>query len=530
MDKALEMGKTSTMGGLQLLFGKATSTFILAAGTIILGWFISPEDYGLYTIALIPATTMLLFQDFGVNSALIRNIAKFRGVNNEGDLRKTVVAGLSFEVLTGLILTLFSVLIANFIATSVFSKPESSFLIIFASITILSTSILGSTSSIFVGFEKMKFFSLVMVCQAVLQSFTAPVLVYLGYGSFGAVFGYALASVIASIISVLIFYFGIFKRLPRSRYTMNDVFSTMRPLLVFGIPLAIGTILIGVLTQFNSFLMASYVGNDLIGNYKISTNFALLLTLITAPISAVLFPAISKIDVQREKSLLRTAFSSSAKYTALLLVPSVLALAVLAQPLIGTLYGGKYPDASFFLTAGVLGNLLVIFGNLSMTGFLASVGETKLLMKMNLLSLLIGIPVSLLLIPTFGILGLIISPLIDGVPSMFIGLHIIWTRYNTRVDLGATGKILLVSGFAALVTYFVLNVLDVSDWIRLVVGGFTFMSVFLCSSPLMGAVTESDVKSLSSLFEGSGVVSKIFVLFRWIIEKVIKFRKSLLAR
>ena len=55
MDKALEMGQASAKGSLWLFIGKMLSTVILAIGVIVLGWFISESDYGLYTIALIPA-------------------------------------------------------------------------------------------------------------------------------------------------------------------------------------------------------------------------------------------------------------------------------------------------------------------------------------------------------------------------------------------------------------------------------------------------------------------------------------------
>jgi len=38
----------------------------MAVGSIILALIISPGDLGLYAIALIPATTFALFQDWGV--------------------------------------------------------------------------------------------------------------------------------------------------------------------------------------------------------------------------------------------------------------------------------------------------------------------------------------------------------------------------------------------------------------------------------------------------------------------------------
>ena len=70
MDKASKMDRASATGSFQLFIGKIVSTVILAVGTIILGIFILEGDYGLYAIALIPAITMLLFQDWGIDAAI----------------------------------------------------------------------------------------------------------------------------------------------------------------------------------------------------------------------------------------------------------------------------------------------------------------------------------------------------------------------------------------------------------------------------------------------------------------------------
>ena len=62
-------------------------------------------------------------------------------------------------------------------------------------------------------------------------------------------------------------------------------------LLNYGVPLGIASILTGLLTQIYSFMIASFYNTALIGDYKIATNFVLLLGFFTIPISTVLFPA-----------------------------------------------------------------------------------------------------------------------------------------------------------------------------------------------------------------------------------------------
>lgn len=346
MDKALKMGKDSATGSFQLFIGKTLSTVILAVGTIILGIFIKEADYGLYAIALIPVATILLFQDWGVSSAMTKYCAQYRSLNKEEDLRKIISAGFTFESATGIVLTVVSLLMANLVA-SIFGNPESAFLITLSSIAILFTSFFNAAQSVFVGFERMDLSSYTIICQAIVQSVLAALLVYIGYGALGAILGYTLSFLAAGIVATILLYFAIFRKLGRSTDGNSNLSQTLKPLLRYGVPLAMATILAGILTQFYSFIMARVVGLEInglemIGNYRIATNFAVLLTFFTFPISTVLFPAFAKLNPQNENQLLKTVFASSVKYTSLFLVPATMAMMVLAKPIIGTLYGDKW--------------------------------------------------------------------------------------------------------------------------------------------------------------------------------------------
>ena len=96
MGKALEIGKTSATGSFQLFIGVAVSTVIMAVSTIILARLMSPEEYGLYSVALIPSYMIILFRDWGVNSAVIKYSATLKAQNKQEDLRETIKAGILF--------------------------------------------------------------------------------------------------------------------------------------------------------------------------------------------------------------------------------------------------------------------------------------------------------------------------------------------------------------------------------------------------------------------------------------------------
>jgi O-antigen/teichoic acid export membrane protein len=524
MDKTMKMGRDSATGSLNLFAGKTLSTIILAVGAIVLGWFILEGDYGLYAVALIPATTFMLFQDWGVGSAMTRSCAQCRAAKNEGALRRIITAGLAFEAASGVVLTLLSLLTSNFIAVTVFGKPESAFLITIVSITVLFTSISIAAQSIFVGFEQMKLYSLTMIIQAIVQSAFAPLLVVMGYGAFGAVVGYTLASVAAGVISLCLLYFLVFRKLEHDDADGSGLLQVLKPMLSFGVPLAIAVTSAGLLTQFNSIIMASFVDNAMIGNFRVASNFGVLLTFFAFPITTVLFPLFSKIDPLKEGSLLKQVFGSSAKYTALLLLPATVAMMVLAKPIIGTVYGAKWLYAPLFLVLFVMTNLLVVFGNLSVQSVLVALGETRLLMKLNALTLAIGVPLAFLLIPPFGIVGVLVGSLVALVPATLLALYLAWKRYGVIIDFRVSFRILLASVIAGMATYLFLSVFIMAEWIQLASGLVLFLGVFLTIAPVVGAVSSRDVGNLRAMFSGIGILSRLLEIPLVIMEKTLRLR------
>jgi O-antigen/teichoic acid export membrane protein len=519
------MGRDSTTGSLQLFIAKMVSTIILAIGTIILSIFIGESEYGLYTISLIPAATFLLFQDWGIGAALTKACVNWRTLDNKGDLRGIIVSGLTFEFITGVSLAIFSVLSANYVASVMFDKPESLLPMVLASVSILSMALLAAVQAILIGFERMGLNGITMICQAISQCVLSPLLVFLGYGVLGAVIGYTVASVASSIIAFTLFYFAIYKKIDVKKIKRR-MFENLKPMLSYGVPLAIASILGGILIQFFSFMMASFCDTASIGNYKIAVNFGVLLTFFTVPISTVLFPSFSKLEPKTESKLLKSVFASSVKYASLFIIPATVAMMVLAQPIVRTIYGDKYLLAPQFLTLYVITNLFAVFGSLSVPNLLSAQGETRILMKLNGLTLVLGVPLSFLVIPQFGMIGVIAMTIIAALPVVFLGLF--WTQghYGIRVDNFASAKIFAASIFAALVTLAYLSIFSSADWIRLLIGAVMFLAIYITMIPLIGGINQADVNNLREMFASFGLVSKIIEAPLKLMEKLIQLRKS----
>jgi O-antigen/teichoic acid export membrane protein len=180
---------------------------------------------------------IILFRDWGINSAITRYVASLRAENREEDVKDIITAGLVFEATLGLALSLLSILIANFIATSIFHRPEATFLMMIASTTIFSGALLTASQSSFIGFERMELNSFTAIFQASIKTVIAPILVYFGYSALGAVLGYALSFLLAGIIGIVLLYIAFLRRLKRRNPRKLMPITTLKKMLHYGMPL-----------------------------------------------------------------------------------------------------------------------------------------------------------------------------------------------------------------------------------------------------------------------------------------------------
>lgn len=518
MDKATGIAKSSARSGFKLFIGVSISSIVTAVSLIlVLRLLANPDDYGIITYALVFPAILGLFKDWGTNSAMVKYLAQYRSENKPRSIKNVMVTGLLFELVTGVLLTLLCFLLADFVATSVFQIPEAKVLIEVASLTIIADSFLKVSQSTFIGLERLEFHSLTLILNSGIRCFLAPLLVFLGYGIMGAIQGLIVAQLTAGIIGIIIFYVTIFRNTTEKSSDKIDITGTLKTLLKYGLPLSVSVVIGGFLPQFYNTVLKDTTA---LGNFQAAVNFTVIISFFTVPIATVLFPAFSKLKAEEEKKTLSVVFQSSVKYGALLTIPVALMIMLLSEPLVFAVVGTEYTDAPFFLTLYCIIYLYSGLGNLSLGNFLNGQGKTQITMRMALLTLCMGLLLGWTLIPQFGVVGLIATTSIAGLPSLFSGLWWIRKNYGATIDFASSAKIFLASGVAAVVTYLLLSQLNYSYLIELITGGICFLVVYLVTAPLIRAVDKKDVRNLREMLSGLGPLSYIFNIPLEIIEKL----------
>ena len=502
------------------MIGQVSSTLITAIAIIIVARFLGSTNYGQITIAMVPISIAGLFIDLGINGALIKYLAQYRSEGRILEANSFLKAGLTINILASSILTVLVFISSEYLANQVFHQPEIQVLIQVSSINLIAQSLFNTARSIFVGYERMNLVSLLVVVQSITKSFLSPVLVYLGYGALGAVTGHTAAILVAGVVGVVIVQLTYLKQ-GMGRESSIKFVEASKTLLSYGAPLFLSIIIGGSIMHIYNFLMALNVTPSEVGNYQAATNFPVLISFFTIPIVTVLFPLFSKIP-QSDKGQLAAVYRNAVKYSALITVPITSVLILLSDPIVQIIYGSTYDQTSNYLKLVCVPFLLIGIGHQINGSLLNSQGNTRPPFISSVLVFLVGLPLSLYLIPRMGVTGLLITMITATITGLLYLLFWINRNYGFSLDWGASAKIYLSSAIAFTPLYYILPSLELQEWPQLFLGGAAYAIIYLAMILLLKTLTIVDLQNLRRMFSTMGPLTPLFNFLLSVFEKFVK--------
>jgi O-antigen/teichoic acid export membrane protein len=508
-NEIMQVAERSAYGGMYLFIGNILSTGILAIGSIIIGRLLGPDNYGLYSLAIVVPSLLIGLIDFGITTAITRFSAKFKAEGKDSEVRKVVKTAVLFELIVGIIASLFCFAFSYSLSSFLINRPEASFYVRIASFLILFQTLFNVLSAAFIGLDRMKVNALVMTIRAFAKSSLSPLLIIVGLGIFGALLGQVVCYVIAVAVGIASLSLMLYK----GHDDPGSSSGILKTMLKYGTPLYLSGLLGLFVLQFQTIILAFFTSNAEIGNFQVATLFETAIGLIAYPFIS-LFPAFSKLNGQNGE--LGQFFKRSVKYTSVLLVPAAVAIAVLSKDLIYTLYGSSYTLAPTFLAFYILIYLYAGLGT-NVFGYLFNgIGRTDVYLKSSLISFFVFLPLAPLLTFLFGIMGLIGSLFTSSFCSLLYCLAMTRKQIKTGPDLRTSAKIFVVTALSAVVLIAFLQASPFSSIPNLIFGGIIFCFAYLTLLPILGVLTSTDIEIFTQLFykiKGVGFILKLLISY-----------------
>ncbi|MGO4957696.1 lipopolysaccharide biosynthesis protein [Luteococcus sp. Sow4_B9] len=351
-----DLGSTVATGAKWSIVGNIISR----AGTLIVGIvvanLVTPDQMGVFSVAMMVGMMTLTFADMGLGADLVRS-------DDETLKRKiptTATMGLLFCGLGTALIVGLSNVIGNGLGV-----PESSPLIrVYAFSVLLSGIGLVPFSILQRNIDQKRIFIINMVNFVVSNGLSLALLLGTGMG----VLALPIGAVIGQACQISLMYW-----FTRWRPTFGLDRSLVRSVLAFGVPVA-GSNLMQVLVTFvDRIIVAPLRGKAALGQYTMAANISNWpVSVLGMAVRSIALPAFAKSDPRKGDPALTLGVS----ITWMLSLPMGVMLAIMARPVILFVYNPQYlPAITLLSIVGMYGAIRVVFDTL--TGYLYARGDSR---------------------------------------------------------------------------------------------------------------------------------------------------------
>lgn len=394
---------TIAKGGTLALIGRIFDGGLKYLFDVIIAIFLGSATGGIYFLS---ASIVLIAQSvaiFGLPMAVIRFTAIFKGRGDESRIKGCIYSSLLLGILLSSLVTLSLLLTSNFLAQTIFHKPDIDFILKYLSLSIPLVSISSILSRATRAFKGMKYevYSLYLA-EPFTKIFLALLFLQKGWGIKGVIIAYITSCLVGTLLST---YYTI-KTFSNWHKEIIPVFQ-FKKIISFAFP----SLLIGFLSTLMiriDILSLGYLSSAKeVGIYNIATKIAYIITLIFLSFNSIFSPIISELYSKNEHAKLNDLFKVQSRWIFTVSLPIALLLILFAAPILN-LIGQEFAEGYLCLTVLSTAMILISF-MASVEIMLVYSGKVYLNLLNSISACILNVILNFLLIPRFGMLGAAIS-------------------------------------------------------------------------------------------------------------------------
>ncbi|MCD6459889.1 flippase [bacterium] len=497
LDKSLrKIAKGAGLGFTGTMIGMAFGYF----SRIVIARFLGPGDYGLVSLGVSAFTIASTFSLMGLPSGVIRYISFYKGKEDEGRIKGTIISAIKMSVPLGIILTVLIFFGADLISIHIFHEPNLTPVLRIFSIAIpfwvLAQICLGAT----IGFQDLRYNVYVLhLFQNSFKLIAIVILLWLGFGVIGASFGWVLAIV---GMPFLAFYFLENKVFPIFNTKIKSV-AMEKELFLFSFPL-IFVGMAGLITGWTDTIMLGYFSTtEAVGIYNAVQPTARLMLVALSSFGVIFTPVISELYARNKYEDLKNSYSVVTKWILALVFPAFLLMALFSKPIIEIMFGPDYIEGAMAL--GILAfGFLVISAIGPASSVLHALGRTKVIMGCSFIGAAANVVLNLLLIPPYGINGAAIATAFSLVLMHAFLLFFVNRIGKIQPFRTSFLKPIFASAIAVFLVYGMTKYLIGVSFFILIVMFFVFVIIYFLLVLLFKSFEEEDLMIMKAIDERLG--------------------------
>jgi O-antigen/teichoic acid export membrane protein len=454
---------------------------VFFAGTIFTtgaGWLfkiyvarkLGPEALGIYALGMTVVSLVGLLAAMGLPTTAARFVAAYASTNKSQHLQAFLIRSTFFLFGTGALLGGAVLVASHWISNRLYHTPSLSRYMPMFGVLVL-TSILGTfCGQALAGFKDVTRRTLITnFIGTPLMMVLAVVLLATGAG----LRGYIAAQVIASIITMSLLFFVLWRRLPPTarRFTGN-LHGIERRVIHFSAAVFGVGILEFLLGQADTITLGLFLDARRVGIYATATAVVAAVPIILTTVNQIFSPTIAELHARGECELLHRLFQTLTKWILGLTIP-LAAVIVLYPSSLMRLFGTGFEAGWPVLVIGTVGQ--VVNCGVGSVGFLLLMsGNERRLVRVEIVMAVVAVLLNFALIPLLGLIGAAVvssavnigtnvwylnevrqtlgmSPYNRGylalvMPTLAVTFSLAAFRYSGHTDLSAVGIVAAIAG------------------------------------------------------------------------------------
>lgn len=483
----------------------AASLFIVS---VTLARYLGPDEYGLIAVALGLAGILEVLGSFGLNEGTTRFIPYYQAKEQEEDVRRVMSINIATKLGMAMMLGALLFITAGFWAD--FFDKDAETLMQIAAIVLAFNIIGGAFQAILRGFERLLLMAVANVVRDVTWMVASiGLVVFADWGVEGALWGTVAGAVVFLVIALAGMVVAARTEV-QGTATLDRRYDgkVFVELMTFGLPILLSKLMFKLFDWIGTYVVAFFGTVSDVSVYNIAYGIVSIPLVLIKAIGIAMLPAMSRAYGQDRLGLMQTLWVGSVKLIDSLFMPLAAMLMVLAAPAILLVYGDGYvPGAAsvmilapylFVRPTGVMSNHI-----------LAAMGHTDLILRVNLISMVVNVALSILLMPMVGIEGVALAVTIAFYLNSLLMYHHARARAGVRVDPGAITRILAGSVMAMTVAGVLFYLTDpvgesfLPLLVRLAAATLLGLGVYTLYIRRVGLFTEDEMENVRSVAEHS---------------------------
>lgn len=455
-------------------FGTMGISFV---SNIVLARLLTPDDYGCIGMLAIFITVSNTFVDGGFGSALIQ-----KKEPTQKDYSTIFWLNLFMSVVIYGILYISAPAVSRFYNIPLLSSVlrVQGIVLIINALNIVQTNQLRKS----INFKRL---AVIYIASQIVGAVCAIVLAYMGWGVWALVAQQIIAS---SITSVILWVMN--RWLPQLCFS----FDSFKQLFSFGGFILASNLINTFCNNVQGLLIGKFFNPAILGYYTQAYKLEDVAShSISSVVDQVAYPVFSKVQSDNDglKNVIYRLISSIAYVT----FPMMLILVLIAEPLIGLLYGEKWLPSVPYFQIICIGGIAVCLQGVTYLA-IASIGKSKELFLWTIIKRGLGMILLIAGMVLFGMNGLLWGFVLSCWSVTFINAYLVskYIKYGLWQQIKDVLPIILISSMVFIITLVIANKLTLGGYMYIVLVLLIYISMYLLLSSVVKLQAYSFIKEI----------------------------------